>query len=262
MKSLALKRCVLVLLVVQLGFVTAPAVLIHQWKFNEISGTNLLDSIGGAPASVVVSNGGGGFTLTGAAVQLDGSTRATADYINIPNTVFAGLTNVTIEIWAAPHSFLNWGRLIEMGEGDAAPNPTVNNFRLSWSVGFNGNQQRFGLRPFTSVDSFLVTPVNQLYHYAIVWTANGGPGGQAQISWYRDGAFVTSQNVSNSTIAVIANLPQRAIWLGRSAFLADDTSNASYHEMRIYSHALTPAEIALNTLSGPDGTGPDGVDGL
>ena len=32
--------------------------------------------------------------------------------------------------------------------------------------------------------------------------------------------------------------------------------------MRIYNHALTPAEIALNTLRGPDNDGPDGVDGL
>jgi hypothetical protein len=32
--------------------------------------------------------------------------------------------------------------------------------------------------------------------------------------------------------------------------------------MRIYNHTLSPAEIALNSLKGPDNTGPDGVDGL
>ncbi len=239
-----------------------PAALIHRWTFNEPSGTSFADSIGSAPATMVVQPGGGGYTLTGGAARLDGGTRSSADYISIPRTVFNGLTDVTIEIWAAPHSFLNWSRLIDMGAGDAAPNPTTDNFRLSWSVGFDGNQQRFGLRPYAASDSFLTTPLNQVYHYVIVWSANGGPGGEAQISWYRDGAYVTSQLVGTSTIASLANLPQFDIWLGRSPFTADDTANASYHEMRIYSHALSPAEIALNTLRGPDNDGPNGVDGL
>ena len=240
----------------------SPAALTHRWSFNETAGTNFTDSVGGLTASMVVSNGGGGYTLTGNAARLEGGARATADYLNIPASAFSGLSNVTIEIWAEPHSFPTWSRLLEIGEGDAAPNPTTNNFRLSWSVAANGNQQRFGLRPFTASDSALVTPVNQVYHYAIVWTANGGPGGQAQISWYRDGSFVTNQNVGTATIGFLNNLAQRAVWLGRSAFPADDTANASYHEMRVYSHALTSAEIALNSLKGPDNTGPDGVDGL
>lgn len=240
----------------------ASAALTHRWSFNETTGTNFTDSVGGLTASLVVSNGGGGHTLDGSAVRLDGGTRATAGYVNIPATAFNNLTNVTIEIWAAPHSFPNWGRLIEIGEGDAAPNPTTNNFRLSWSVALNGNQQRFGLRPYAASDSALLTATDQIYHYAIVWTANGGPGGQAQISWYRDGSFVTNQNVGTANISFLNNLANRAVWLGRSVFTADDTANASYHEMRVYSHALTPAEIALNTLKGPDNTGPNGVDGL
>ncbi len=255
-------RLLLALLAGPLFLLPASAALIHRWSFNETTGTNFTDSVGSLTASVVVSNGGGSYTLTGSAARLDGGTRTTADYINIPASAFSGLTNVTVEIWAAPHSFPNWGRLIEIGEGDAAPNPTTNNFRLSWSVALNGNQQRFGLRPYAASDSALVTAPDQVYHYAIVWTANGGPGGQAQISWYRDGSFVTNQNVGTATIGFLNNLANRAVWLGRSAFPADDTANASYHEMRVYSHALTPAEIALNTLKGPDNTGPNGVDGL
>ena len=241
---------------------TATAALIHRWSFDETSGTTLTDSVGGLTASVVVSNGGGGFTLTGSALRLDGGARDTADYVAIPPAAFDGLTNVTIEIWAEAHSFPTWGRLIDMGEGNGVPNPTTNNFRLSWSVGANGNQQLFGLRPVAPSQSALPTAINQLYHFAVVWTANGGPGGQAQISWYRDGLFVTNQNVGTATIAFLGNLAQRAVWLGRSPFTIDETANASYHEMRVYSHALTPAEIALNTLKGPDNNGPDGVDGL
>ncbi|MFO1487316.1 MAG: LamG-like jellyroll fold domain-containing protein [Verrucomicrobiota bacterium] len=262
MKTCLTPRCALLWLLLVGGAVNVPAALTHRWSFNETSGTNFADSIGGLNASVVVSNGGGGYTLTGSAVRLDGGTRATADYVSIPAAAFSGLTNATIEIWATPHSFPNWGRLIEIGEGDATPNPTTNNFRLSWSIALDGNQQRFGLRPFAQSDSALVTAVGQMYHYAIVWTTNGGPGGQAQISWYRDGNFITNQNVGTATIGFLNNLANRAVWLGRSSFPADDSANASYQEMRIYNHALTPAEIALNTLKGPDNTGPNGVDGL
>jgi glucose/arabinose dehydrogenase/mono/diheme cytochrome c family protein len=256
------RRAPAAIAVLLVSLITSPAALIHRWSFNETSGTNFADTVGSAPATLVVQAGGSGHVLNGTAARLNGGTRSTSDFINIPNHVFNGLTDVTIEIWAEPHAFLNWSRLIDMGTGDAAPNPTTDNFRLSWSVGLNGNQQRFGLRPYAASDSALITPVNQIYHYAIVWSATGGPGGQAQISWYRDGNFVTNQVVGTATIATIANLAQKEIWLGRSPFTADDTANASYHEMRIYSHVLTPAEIALNTLKGPDNTGPDGVDGL
>lgn len=236
--------------------------LIHEWNFNETSSTNLVDSAGSVNAQLVVLAGGGGYTQNGQSIRLDGGARATADYLSLPVTIFAGLTNATIEIWAEPHTFPTWSRMIDMGLGDADPNPTTNNFRLSWCVGDDGNVQRFGLRGFPSVDSTLITPVDRLYHFAIVWSANGGAGGQARIDWYRDGAYVTGQDVGNSTIAVMANLPGGIVWLGRSPFTVDGTANASYHAMRVYDEALEPAVIALHTLKGPDMDGPDGVDGL
>lgn len=80
--------------------------------------------------------------------------------------------------------------MIDMGDG--AVNPTTNNFRLTWVNGANGNQQVFGVRGYTASVSALTTTANQLYHYAIVFQANGGTGEeQGMVSWYRDGVFVT-----------------------------------------------------------------------
>lgn len=253
-------RMLLAVLAGPLLLLDASAALIHRWSFNETSGTNLADAVGGVTASIMVLPGGGGYTLGDGALRLEGGARTTADYVQFTGDVFDGLTDATIEIWAAPHSFQNSSRVIDMGDG--AVNPTTNNFRLAWVNGNNGNQQLFGLRPYPAAISSLLTTADQLYHYVIVWSATGGPGGQGMISWYRDGAFVTNQVIGTSSIAVIANLPAPIVWLGRSPFTADSGADASYHELRIYSHALTPAEIALNTLKGPDNSGPDGVDGL
>ena len=86
------------------------------------------------------------------------------------------MTDASIEIWAEPHSFLNYGRVIDIGRGDAVPNPTSDNYRLSFSDAADGNHQFMGLRP-GRVDTFLTTPVNRVYHHVIVWAATGGPGG-------------------------------------------------------------------------------------
>jgi len=150
----------------------SQAAVVHRWSFNEANGTNLTDSVGAAIASIVVL-GGSDHTLTGQAVQLAGGNRDTADYIQLPPDAFDGLTDATIEIWAAPqpHSFPTWSRVIDMGDGVVDPTTANDNFRLSWSNGSNGGQQVFGLRAYPpALLSELVTPVDQLYHIAIVWT--------------------------------------------------------------------------------------------
>src|SRR5690348_16805559 len=88
------------LLSLLLGMAGSQAALIHQWKFNETTGTNLFDSVGTAHAWVVITNGGGSYQLNGRRIRLDGGTRANSDYVEFPETVFDGLTNVTVEIWA------------------------------------------------------------------------------------------------------------------------------------------------------------------
>jgi hypothetical protein len=69
--------------------------------------------------------------------------------------------------------------VIEFGQGDAVPNPTTDVLRLSFSIGEDGDQQRYGLRPFPNVDSALQTNPDEPYHYVIVWSATGGSQGGA-----------------------------------------------------------------------------------
>src|SRR6185295_3688050 len=71
--------------------VTSPAALVHQWRFDEPTGTNLFDSIGTAHAWVVITNGGGSYQVNGRRVRLDGGARSNADYVAFPKTAFNGL---------------------------------------------------------------------------------------------------------------------------------------------------------------------------
>jgi len=233
--------------------------MVHEWRFDEASGTTLSNSLNGAHAEIVVLAGGGEHSLAGGGVQLEGGTRGSADYIRLPEQTFDGLTNVTIEIWATPHSFPNWGRVLDINPGD---NPIANNLRLSFSVATDGQQQRFGLRPFDPVDTALPTAIDQTYLYTIVWSSNGGSNGGGRLEWYRDGSFVAGLETGATSIGTLAALPQTLIYLGRSAATADATANATFHAVRIYNTAFDSAAVLANVLRGPNFDGPESVEGL
>ena len=231
----------------------ASAGLIHRWSFDETSGTTLADSIGGTSAQVVVQPGGGGHTLGGGGIRLDGGDRASADYVAMPESCFDGLSDVTIELWAAPHSFPSWGRVLDIGPGDG---PAIvagqNLLRWSFSQNNDGNLQRAGVWGLDALNSALPTSVDQRYHYAVSWDADGGPGGSGLLSFYRNGALIGTQNTGATRIATLASLANTSFWLGRSHFGSDGTANATFDELRVYDSVLDAAALQANFISGPD----------
>jgi glucose/arabinose dehydrogenase/mono/diheme cytochrome c family protein len=226
-----------------LAAASSPAALVHQWKFNETSGTTLTDSVGAAHAQIVVL--GGGHALDGKRIRLDGGARATANYVLFPTNTFAGLTNVTVELWAVPHSFQNWGRVFDIGPG--TDNPAGALVRVAFSQGTNGELQRYGLYP-GAVDAAMKTPVDREYHYVMTWSAAG------TLTFYRDGVLVGAQNTGSTNIATLAALPNPTFWLGRSHFTGDSTANASWNEVRVYDEVLDAATIQGNFRRGADDT--------
>src|SRR5690606_29754604 len=105
-------------------------------------------------------------------VRLDGGARGSADYVALPGSVFDGLAEVSIEIWAVPHSFPDWGRVFDLGPGEGA-DLNLNLVRLAFSHGGNGDAQRYGLFGLPPVDAFQPTPVDREYHYVVTWSADG-----------------------------------------------------------------------------------------
>jgi glucose/arabinose dehydrogenase len=236
----------LALCLLLLGRFGGSAALVHAWHFNETTGTNLFDSVGNAHGWVVALSGGGGYSLDGKRIRLDGGARSNADYVLFPENTFDGLSNVTVEVWAIPHSFPNYGRVFEIGPGEGQ-DTTSKLIRASFSTGTNGELQYYGLWP-TSLNAAQPTPVDREYHYVMTWSAAG------ELSFYRDGVLVGVQNTAPTNIANLAALPNTTFWLGRSTFTADSTANASWNELRIYDTVLDAATILNDYRRGVDDT--------
>jgi hypothetical protein len=261
--------------------------LVHRWSFDQAAGsvalgTTFTDSIGNATATVR----GIGATSNGSAITLPGTTTGNQSpstisaYIDLPNGMISSKTNLTVEIWATPLSYqafqrlLDFGRITQAGDGFGAPGEitglattapggtsSFDGFTLTLARNTAGNisQQRFETRingvgagdttgQYGISDTNIGTTAGIEYHYVLTFQSGIGAfpttGGRA--SWYRNGALVASLDTSFrlNQIQDVNN------WLGRSHWSGDRNTHAAYNEVRVYDHAMTPAEITASFNSG------------
>ncbi|MEQ1825946.1 MAG: LamG-like jellyroll fold domain-containing protein, partial [Pirellula sp.] len=226
--------------------------LVSRYSFNETTGNVLFDSVGGMNATLVdtpgsgLTSGGGGSALTGNGVRLFGGT-ALSDYIELPNNIFAGNTNMTFEFWATRQSIQSWARLFDFGPG------TSEYFMATWNSGLNPNASRMEwldngvLRNSDNSSSGIVT--GQEHHFAFVVDTQGvvSPN-SSRVTWYVDGVVNGVFETSN----LLGAIGSGSNWLGRSKFAGDSFADATYNELRIYNTALTPFELAVSQRLGAD----------
>ena len=85
--------------------------LTHRWSFNAASGdalrgTVMTDSVSNAVATVQ----GNGSTFNGTALTITGTTTGNrsrtfiSGYVDLPNGIISGRTNLSVELWATPLS--------------------------------------------------------------------------------------------------------------------------------------------------------------
>ncbi|RYD33370.1 MAG: hypothetical protein EOP85_20845, partial [Verrucomicrobiaceae bacterium] len=101
--------------------------------------------------------------------------------------------------------------------------------------------------------------VGTQYHFVCTFTDGAGASGSngGQVAWYLNGALVSTLDV-NFRLSSIEDVNN---WLGRSMYTVDNNANIAYNEVRLYNHALTPAEMLANLAAGPDElVEPDPVD--
>lgn len=224
--------------------ITSPAAtLVSRYSFNETSGTNATDSVGGYTATL---RGGTSFDGAGKAV-LNG----TNSYVNLPSAQLGGLTAVTLDAWLSftvPNnnvhlfsidngsgtgsggSYLRYN-LFDSGNGNGGTN------YFEGIVGWGGNNLHGG--------SVLPTNNTQV-HVTLVYDPVNGVK-----SIYVNG--VLSSTYSGS-LSALSSYPQNVFTLGRSPWAnsGDPYLKGSINEFRVYSGVLSDSEIATNDTAGPD----------
>ena len=260
--------------------------LIYRWSFNDaaasvVNGRVFYDSISNAPAKVM----GVGATLDGNAITLPGTTtgnQTTANvsaYVDLPNKIISTQDNLTIETWATPISSKTWQRMFDFGNGNVgdglgatgewtgtaatAPGAVLadDEFALTLNVGDSVNAQRmYGRLNYQQAggynlysDSALATTLGQRYHFVMTFEKGVGayPTTGGRQSWYRNGVLAGSTDLPY----LLSSINDVNNWLGRSQFSGDPLANVSFDEFRIYSFALSPADIISSRDAGPNAVG-------
>jgi Bacterial Ig-like domain (group 2) len=258
--------------------------LAHEYKFNEAPGsTTTLDSVGGATGNV---NGDATFTGSGQLV-LSGNLGSS---VTLPAGILTGYNCVTIEAWATfPGAINPFANLWAFGETDVSS-------PLSSTFGDGGNyitcsphtgglttQANFGQGlPGFNGEWDAVTPQvldNQAnVDVAVVFNPYAGSE-----SLYINGALAVTQTMFNNLLDPVAYAgptynsgsilaytlgADPLNYIGQSLYAGNPNVTppvapdpgllANIDEFRIYSNALTPAQIAADHALGPNqfiGTG-------
>ncbi len=215
--------------------------LVSRYSFNEASGTNVTDSVGGYTATL---RGGSSFDGTGKVV-LNG----TNSYVNLPSAQLNGLSAITMEAW---FSFTVPNNNVCLLSIDGGVNSGGSGSYLRYNVYDSGNGHG-GTNFFEGIVGWggdllhggSVLPTNNTQvHVTLIYDPVNGVK-----SIYLNG--VLSSTFSGS-LSALSSYPQTGFALGRSPWGGDPYLKGAINEFRVYSGVLSDTEIADNNTAGPD----------
>jgi fibronectin type 3 domain-containing protein len=151
-------------------------------------------------------------------------------YATLPAGVVSTLTDFTISGWVKLDEASKWARAFDFGTGNK-------NYMFLTPVGGTG-LPRFGITTGSGeqgIDGTAPIPTGVWTHFAVTKT------GSVAIL-YINGVEVGRNNAMTLKPSNLGNTTQN--YLGKSQWTADPLLNGSLDDFRIYSQALTPAQIA------------------
>lgn len=227
----------------KLTLVADTVTLKHRYSFNETSGTQVTDSVGGKNGEVLGNGALGGGSLT-----LDGSDQT---YVNLPNGLLTGVGgNGTIEFWITSAGGPAWARVFDFGVSNGGEDVADSGldflfFCTRTGPGFAGFTANFpdggDVASLAAPGTF---PLNTQQHVVITWNATANTS-----RLYTNGTLVASATAPKPLSAM--NNQDSNVWLGRSQW-PDPFWNGKYNEFRLYSGAMSPSQIAASLGAGPD----------
>ena len=217
------------------SFTTAPVpFLMHRYSFSESAGATTADSAGGPAWTGALPNGGafssGQLTLSSASSQ----------YVSLPAGIVNTLSNFTIETWVRLNTTASWNRIFDFGNNTTTymfltpQNGSTSRLRFTITTSSTGGEQQI------NGPSALAAGV---WHHVVV-TLNGNTG-----VLYLNGAAVGTNSAMTLNPLSLGGTANN--YIGKSQW-SDPYLNGVIDEFRIYSAALSPAQIAATQALGPD----------
>jgi len=221
--------------------------LAHRYQF-EGTGSVVTDSIGSSGNGTSV-----GATLSGTGTLV--LTGGTSDqYVKLPSRLISGLGNsATFEAWVTwAGTGGDWQRIFDFGnstggqdmQGDGksylflSPSAAGGGLRVAISANAGGTDEDL----ITAAASLPTA----LTHVAVVVDGNA-----KTLALYQGGALQGAATAIRPS-TLLGTLDDVNNWLGRSQYQGDPELAGTLHEVRIYSRALSAAQISASFAAGPD----------
>jgi hypothetical protein len=237
----------------------------HRYSFNEPAGSRTaIDSVGAAngilynaSTNAPYTNGpsdGSAFSGTGHLTVLGNG------YLDLPDHIISGLSNLTIEAWVTLQSAApgGWQRVFDFGGNDAGTNAAgtgTNYFCLTPSrgdahvIGFIET----GSNPNTTPADTNALNLNGTSAMAVgaetyVVITYDSKAGSCQM--FVNGALVSS--VSGRSLNPLSKFSDYNNYLGRSQYRVDSFFVGQFNEFRIWESILTAQQVQDHFVAGPD----------
>jgi Bacterial TSP3 repeat len=235
------------------------AALLHRWSFNG----NLTDTVGNSNATIIdvgANDVAYDSTTSPTKITMTGGAKDSSDYIKLgSNLVPKNTEPFTLELWAKQEGVQNWSRIFDFNSS------TSEYLMMSWTTGTNAATDRLdfvdsvqGVNGAAST-SFYVDNKNQWgtaneYHIILEVKPLAGSDGTTKVTVYSAPSTATTMGAakfSGETKINLVNFNDALDALGYSAW-PDNTANATYNEVRMWSGNLTSYVRDLLQTQGPD----------
>jgi hypothetical protein len=214
-----------------------PPVLLHRYSFT----TDVSDSVGEANGTLM-----GDAAVSNGEVVLSG---VKPSYVDLPNELVDGLTDVTFEIWLTWNGGPVWQRIWDFGnsgQGEDLQGAATQSIFLTPN---NGGVMDLSIFPNGIGGQQVIngTPLTPNVSHHVVWTYSAAA---TTARLFVDGAENGSNNNMTYTLADLT--PLYNVWLGHSQYIQDADLAANISEFRVYKGTFGDAEVAADLAAGPD----------
>jgi len=232
-------------------------VLVHRYAFEgSDTTTTVVDSKGGRDGVLR-----GDIFLDGSgAVTLGGGRRN--EYVDLPNNLISVLDSVTLEAWVIWSGGAGWQRIFDFGDDGSGMEDSRNAGPTSTYLFLTTQLPQDALEgPIARVayqrgepieaktDATRAFAVGTETHVAVTYDSTS----QA-LALYMDGELEDSRvfDAMSPVQIDLSAINDINCWLGRSLYIADATFGGRILEFRIYSEALSAAQVQTSYIAGDD----------